>query len=424
MWSPTMYKLTPLALALSLLSGYAVAQSAPNAAIPQQQDIYKPFDVYTPASKYKPAEQEDPEGAMRVGSFYLYPRVGVSVGHDDNVTAVNGKKTSSAVWNLSPSAVLERTSAADRYTLGYRGSYNRYTNSSNDNTDTHEIQGQANVQYDDRLNTAFRAGVMLGADAREETDRAEANQPDKYRNSYAGYLVGYGAPEAQGRLEAEINYNNKRYTNNRATTADGDFAALDTSGRFYYRVAPNSKVFVEGRYTDYDYKLATPNQDSTEQRVLLGYTWEATAATQGTVKAGNLKKDFAQASRRDFNGLTWEGSVRWSPLEYSVVDLNTRRSTDDSSGTGDYIKRSNYGLQWNHKLTDLFSTVLGYSYTDSKYVGATRHDKNKSYKAGVSYDARRWMKLSLEWTTTDNNSTVQTSSFKRNVIMLNSQIGL
>ena len=35
-----MYKLTPLALALSLLSGYAVAQSAPNAAIPQAVDIY------------------------------------------------------------------------------------------------------------------------------------------------------------------------------------------------------------------------------------------------------------------------------------------------------------------------------------------------------------------------------------------------
>ncbi|WP_170252937.1 outer membrane beta-barrel protein [Vogesella mureinivorans] len=413
-----MYKLTPMALALSLLSGYAVAQSAPNAAIPQQHDIYKSFDTY------KPNEQADPDGAMRVGNFFLYPRVGVSVGHDDNVTAVNSKKVSSAVWNLSPAALLERTNGGDRYTLGYSGSYTQYANSSNDNTDLHEFQGQAAVQYDDRLNTLFRAGVLLSADPRETTDRASAAKPDEFRNSYTGYLVGYGAPEAQGRLEAEINYNNKRYTNNRATTADGDFAALDTAGRFYYRVAPNSKVFVEGRYTDYDYKLASPDQDSTEQRVLLGVTWEATAATQGTVKAGNLKKDFAQASRRDFSGLTWEGAVRWSPVEYSVVDLNTRRATDDSSGTGDYIKRSSYGLQWNHKLTDLFSTVLGYTYTDSKYVGATRHDKNKSYKAGVAYDARRWMKVSLEWTTADNNSTVQDKSFKRNVIMLNTLIGL
>ena len=413
-----MYKLTPLALALSLLSGYAVAQSAPNAAIPQQHDIYKSFDTY------KPNEQADPDGAMRVGNFFLYPRVGVSVGHDDNVTAVNSNKVSSAVWNLSPAALLERTNGGDRYTLGYSGSFTQYANSSNDNTDLHEFQGQAAVQYDDRLNTLFRAGVLLSADARETTDRASAAKPDEFRNSYAGYLVGYGAPEAQGRLEAEINYNNKRYTNNRATTADGDFAALDTAGRFYYRVAPNSKVFVEGRYTDYDYKLASPDQDSTEQRVLLGVTWEATAATQGTVKAGNLKKDFAQASRRDFSGLTWEGAVRWSPVEYSVVDLNTRRATDDSSGTGDYIKRSKHSLQWNHKLTDLFSTVLGYTYTDSKYVGATRHDKNKSYKAGVAYDARRWMKVSLEWTTADNNSTVQDKSFKRNVIMLNTLIGL
>ena len=413
-----MYKLTPMALALSLLSGYAVAQSAPNAAIPQQHDIYKSFDTY------KPNEQADPDGAMRVGNFFLYPRVGVSVGHDDNVTAVNSNKVSSAVWNLSPAALLERTNGGDRYTLGYSGSFTQYANSSNDNTDLHEFQGQAAVQYDDRLNTLFRAGVLLSDDPRETTDRATANKPDEFRNSYAGYLVGYGAPEAQGRLEAEINYNNKRYTNNRATTADGDFAALDTAGRFYYRVAPNSKVFVEGRYTDYDYKLASPDQDSTEQRVLLGVTWEATAATQGTVKAGNLKKDFAQASRRDFSGLTWEGAVRWSPVEYSVVDLNTRRATDDSSGTGDYIKRSSYGLQWNHKLTDLFSTVLGYTYTDSKYVGATRHDKNKSYKAGVAYDARRWMKVSLEWTTADNNSTVQDKSFKRNVIMLNTLIGL
>lgn len=407
-----MHKLTPVALALSLVSGYALAQSAPNAAIPETVDIYSL------------KEQIDPDGAIRVGSFYLYPRIGVSLGHDDNVTAVNTNKVSSAVWNLSPSALLEQVNGGDRYTVGYSGSFTQYTNSSNDNTDTHEAQAQAAVQYDERLNTLFRAGVLLGADARETTDRPNANKPDEFRNTYAGYLVGYGAPEAQGRMEAEINYNNKRYTNNRTTTADGDFNALDAAGRFYYRVAPNSRVFVEGRLTEYDYRLDTPNQDSKEQRLLLGYTWEATAATQGTIKAGNLKKDFEASSRRDFSGLTWEGVIRWSPVEYSVVDLNTRRSTDDSSGTGDYIKRSNYGLQWNHKLTDLFSTVLGYNYTDSKYVGATRHDKNKSYKAGVSYDARRWMKVSLEWTTTDNNSTVQSSSYKRNVIMLNTLIGL
>lgn len=407
-----MHKLTPLALALSLLSGHALAQTPPNTAIPSAVDV----------NTLK--EQIDPDGAIRVGGFYLYPRIGASVGHDDNVTGVNTNKVSSNVWNLSPSALLEHINNGDRYTLGYSGSFTQFTNSSNDNTNTHELQAQGAIQYDPRLNTLFRAGVLLGADARESTDRTPSAQPDEFRNAYAGYLVGYGAPEAQGRLEAEINYNNKHYTNNRPATADGDLNALDTAGRFYYRVAPNSKVFVEGRYTDYNYKLDTPNQDSTEQRLLLGYTWEATAATQGTIKAGNLKKNFAQASRRDFSGLTWEGLVRWSPVEYSVFDLNTRRATDDSSGTGDYIKRSSYGLVWNHKLTDQFSTMAGYTYTDSKYVGDIRHDKNKNYKVGVAYDARRWMKVSLEWNSTNNDSSVQSSSFKRNVIMLNTLIGL
>lgn len=408
-----MYKLTPLALALSLLSGYAVAQSAPNAAIPQAVDIYTL------------KEQVDPDGAMRVGSFYLYPTVGITFGHDDNVNAVNTNTKSSSVFNLSPSLLLEQLNAAgDTYSLGYRGSYTRYTSSSKDNNDTHEVQGQVAIQYDPRLNTLFRAGVLLDSDARELTDRPESDRPDKYRNTYANYLVGYGANEAPGRVEAEVKYNNKRYTNNRSTTLDGDLDAFDLAGRFFYRVAPNSQVFVEARYTDFDYKLATPDQDSTEQRLLLGYTWDITAATQGTIKAGNLKKDFTSNTRKDFNGFTWEGKAKWMPVEYSTVELTTRRATDDSTGTGDYIKNRKYSIAWTHKLTDLFSASLAYSDIHNDYVNGNRLDKMKQYSVGVGYDVRRWMKMSLEWKTADNDSTVRASSYKRNVIMLNTQIGL
>lgn len=408
-----MHKLTPLALALTLVSSHALADTFSNSAVPQAVSI----------GSLK--EQVDPDGAIRVGSFFLYPTLGLTAGHDDNVNAVNTNKKSSSVYNLSPSLILEQTTpAGDSYSFGYRGSYSRYASSKNDDNETHEVQGQAAIQYDPRLNTLFRAGVLLDTDARELTDRANSTRPDKFRNTYANYLVGYGAPEAQGRLEAEVKYNNKRYTNNRSTTADGDLDAFELAGRFFYRIAPNSQVLVEGRYTDFDYKLNTPDQDSTEQRLLVGYKWEISAATQGTIKAGQLRKDFSASNRKDFSGFTWEGSGTWAPLEYSTFEFSTRNATDDSTGTGDYIKNKKYSLAWTYKLTELLSTNLSYSDIKNDYVNGNRQDKTKLYSVGLGYEARRWLKFTLQWKTADNKSTVQNNSYKRNVIMLNSQIGL
>ena len=76
----------------------------------------------------------------------------------------------------------------------------------------------------------------------------------------------------------------KRYTNNREITQAFDVSTWDVAARFYYRIAPETRLLAEIRDTEYDYRSSP--LDNSEQRYLLGATWDITAATSGTLKVG------------------------------------------------------------------------------------------------------------------------------------------
>ena len=91
----------------------------------------------------------------------------------------------------------------------------------------------------------------------------------------------------------------------------------------------------EVRGTDIDYLLSNPNSGR-EIRYYAGVTWEATAATTGTVKLGRLERKF-DGGQPKFTGPSWEAAVFWSPRTYSKFDLYTARFTTEASGLGDFI---------------------------------------------------------------------------------------
>ncbi len=270
------------------------------------------------------------------GGVFYYPSAFAGIGYNDNVLGTATNKTHSSFINVSPEIVAEMKNHGDRYTASFSGNVTDYFSSHDDNYANYEAWLAGDNYFSQRARTGWKLGYITGTDARGSTQRAIANRPDHWSApSFDGTFI-YGAPSAAGRVEGDLKYLSKRYDNNRAQTSVADLNQAEAAGRFYYRIGTRSMLLAEVRDTEYHYTSPQPNDSNTERRYYVGLTWEATAATTGTVKVGRMTKDFTDSSRQGFSGGSWEAGVRWLPVDRSAVDFQSSKATADPVGYGNY----------------------------------------------------------------------------------------
>lgn len=349
--------------------------------------------------------------------IFVYPTAFLGIGHNDNVLGTQSDKVSSSITNLQPEVVAELKRNGDRYTASYAGNYGAYGSSGGDDFAHHDVQLAGDNYFTSRARMGWLLGYQQETDPRGSTDRSISARPDRWHAPMLRGRFIYGGEKATGRLEGDIQRMQKRYDNNRDFTAASDLDMTELAGRFYYRVSPRTLVLAEIRNNDIKYVTNTL-ANSVEQRLYIGATWEATAATTGIFKLGQLRKNFEDGSRDDFSGFSWEGIIRWQPTRFSVVDIETSKSTADPTGFGNYTVNSGLNAVWQHKWTSYVTSKVVLGSLKADYNGAERVDTTRRYGLGVSYDVLRWLSIGADWGHTDRSSTDNTFDFKRNVVML------
>ena len=226
----------------------------------------------------------------------------------------------------------------------------------------------------------------------------------------------YGAPEAAGRLEFDLGNQDKFYDNT-GTSVD-DFSTGSYAGRVFYRVGTRSLVLVEVRGSRISYTSPLSTLSSDERRYFVGLTWEATAATTGMVKIGQLTKDFDQSTKDGASGGSWESSIRWSPLTYSIFDFQSSRTTTETSGLGDFSINQGTSVLWTHQWNQSLSSRLSLGQMNTEFRGTARLDSALNSGMKLTYAVSRWLKVGFDISSTDSTSNVAGSEFKRNSAML------
>lgn len=370
-----------------------------------------------PAYLYPPEPQNK---GMQLGDSPLFvtPFLGVAVGRDDNLFLTNTNKKATTTFLLSPGFSLDARGASTAFMVRYQGQVGRYAQSDDDNYVDHALRASFDAAFDQR--NFLRVGLdwIRSHDPRGSTDRGISGRPDIYRQVTPSATYAFGTPGAAGRVELYASNQDKVYQNNRATTAASDRENREFGGAVYVRVAPKTYVMAEARATDISYKqpLATRNQSGEERRYFAGVSWDASAATTGTLKAGQLKRHYDTGG--EDKTTAWEGIVAWSPRSYSKVDFYTSRTSNESTGAGRFILSSIGGLSWNHAWNSLFSTGLDLRVQKDEYKGFDRRDEIKSLGLKAGYKLRRWLTLGAEYTytTRDSNSTV--NEYDKNLYLL------
>lgn len=358
------------------------------------------------------------------GGIFFYPSINVGYGYNDNLLSSSINKVSTGLLNVTPQVMAEMKRRGDRYTATISVNHTDYSNSSNDNYTHYEAWVAGDNYFSARARAGWVFGQINSTDPRGSTLRATTSLPDRWHAPTLRGKFIYGAPEAAGRIEVDVDARHKRYDNNPTTTAIAELDETGLAGRFFYRLGSRSLALVEASEHVFDYTSAASPNDNTDRRLYLGYTWEASAATTGIVKIGRMTKRFSLAGHDQFSGGAWEATVRWLPLTYTTFELALARVAEDPSGLGSYLLNTKNALSWMHKWSESFSTTVAASLNKTQYGGTSRSDGIHGISLTARYNLRRWLTTGVDFTTTDLQSSDPAAEWKRKVIMFTATVTL
>lgn len=375
---------------------------------------------------------------VQVGPMRVLPTLGVTLQRDGNVLRTADREISSFVTVVSPGLKVEGGSGASRFVFSYEGEYGRYQEGDLPDSDynDHQLAASVEIAASDRVRVNAGARHVRGHDRRGEGAQQGvfiSDELDQFRSTGADVSLSYGAPGARGLLEFTAGTNDLSYRTNRSYTQFRDRADQNYGATFGWRVGGRTSVLasVAQRNIDFD---RTPvggvNLDSSERDLMLGVEFEATGMTSGRALVGRVEKDFDDPRLDDFSGLGWTVGLQFQPRTYSVFDLSTQRSTEESddiinqlTGTAFSVRRMTT-LAWTHGWTDQLKTGLdvGVGSVGYRAVGDSgrtlRQDDLRAFGVSASYRFREWLSVGASYRNYDRSSNQERLDYKQDVLLL------
>lgn len=422
-----------------------------------QSTFEEPVDNYRPAVNTDLVSFEG-RGITIADTVKLYPTLNLKVGTDDNpgkapdIANPNPQdaKRSSNVFELNAKfgteiAAGRNGSEKEKVVILVDTSAFGYSSSSVDNNGTTRVSVATNISPSRRLDLKTEANYIAGEDPKGTVN--DNRTVNSFSQTSALLGAGYGAPAAKGRVELDLAISNKEYdkdVTNVGALSSQDVEKSSATGRFLYRVAPKTRLFFEAQLAKNEYgldlsPLANDPQelDSTDTRFSVGAKWDATAKTNGSVNVGVKEREYdvpnpAIGRDNNSNGF-WDISVNWSPLEYSTITLSSGQDFADNFANFGQQETLSYGIRWNHKWTDRFSTTVGYRLVEDDFKGylnpvtntrVERNDDTDNYFVSADYAMREWLKLGAEVRYEDRksnlngNTTGDNFNYDRSIFLL------
>lgn len=362
------------------------------------------------------------QNGLPLGGLTVFPTLGISYGHDDNVTYLfdDSRAISSNFFVFSPGIRAE--AEGDKFSFLGQYDYSRtsFDSSSKYNFDRHHLlfklgyfvsnrsQLEGSVEYvdsTDRIGTGNQQGGLIDLNL----------DPDEWHSFGIGGKWHYGGVGAKGALDFDIGYIDRQYDNNREFTATRDRNAQYFGVTYSHRISPKTSLLAQLKRTNITYDNAS--LDNNETRYMFGAQWEATGKTSARALVGYLTKGFDDPRHDDFNGLAIEAGLTWSLRSYSIFDLSLSRETDETNGNGSYVVRDSADLGWTHFWKERFSTTANIGISDESYKGSSRNDDLNFYGVSAKYQFSNWLASGIGYQHSDRNSSVDEFEYKDNSLL-------
>jgi hypothetical protein len=365
----------------------------------------------------------------------IQPSVGIRYDYDSNIYDSRMNEVGSGIGIITPAIVF--TTPEEDYTLLYTGEYGRFLEDSTDDYADHFLNGVAQFHLGSRGEFDLSATTKRGHWGRGIRQTAGIDpsssffptDPDVYERNTWGGAFRYGAEGNRGRLRFGFGGSKLDNTNNRERTKFYDYETLFGSAGLSLLFNQRTAVVLDAVFTDINYDSTRPGEaslDSEDRLYLIGLTWEATAKTEGSIRAGIQERSYDDSSLSETSNPSWKVDVRWSPREYSQFDFVTTRLTEETFAGGESIETTYYKVAWTHQWSQVCESIISWVQNDEKFVGSElgRDQTLTEIYLGLRYPQGRHLTWAAGYTRRSRDSDLSSLVFDGDRFSIGVNIGI
>lgn len=372
----------------------------------------------------RPRPEYDAIG-IPLGSFLLFPQLGVNGSYDTNVLRTPTKEVSDYFFTIAPSFRLK--SQWNRHMLEIYGGMSDYQYTKV----TQEDLADWDVGADGRYDISGRSSLYGNAQVSElhellSSPNTVGNQksPNRYYDDHAEIdatvqpsLLGFTA----GGIFDRYDYLNTPIVGGGLiNNTDRDFDDYQGYVKSFYNFSPGYSGFLRATYEsrDFDQFLDRTglHRASVGYRADGGMDLQVTHLISGEIYLGYLRYDFT-APLKDVSGLDYGVQLDWLATPLITVHVYGGRSLSQIILAGASIQNNDsIGASADYELRRNVIIQAHATYVESSYPGITRQDTYPDLGIGVKYMMNRHLSLNASYDYTDRTSNITGSDFRDSLV--------
>lgn len=363
----------------------------------------------------------DPLG-VRVGSFYLYPKLSVTQAYDDNIFRTDSSEEEDFITVLSPSLRLKSNWNNHSLTLGARADVGLYGDNSNEDYEDYFLDASGVLDITRRAKAAGSLSYARRHEGRGEPDDAGGAEPTEYDqfNAAAAFKQKFN------RLSATLGVKFLRYDFDDVPTVNNDDRDRDEHEvylRLGYEIVPAYEAFILGSFNHRDYDDAVDddgvNRDSDGYEVVGGVRIDLSGTAFGDVFVGYHEQDYDDSALDTISGVSIGAALTWNVSRLTTFKVDIKRTIEETTQTGasGYFATV-FGLSVDHELLRNFLVGGKASFSRNDYEGISREDDHLGANIYGKYMLSRNLYATLSYDYRDRDSSVAGDDYTSNVIML------
>ena len=279
----------------------------------------------------------------------------------------------------------------------------------------YNLRGGLSFDFIDQLRNAHEPYGLGVSDAQ-----------DRYTSNLFQLIVSYDITE---KVAVRADYANFLLQYDSELVDYADRSDNRFSGYLFYRIKSKTALFTEIEFMDISYRIS--DTDSSEFRYFVGVSWDVTAKSKGSFKAGFGNKTFDNDvyAQGDGSNMVLELKVEHRFTPKTSLKLTGVRRTEETtiqdtyyslvnSLTAEYLQMVNEKITMNGQL--LYSNEQYEGAVDYTGLGVEERKDNKfGFSVGMKYVFREWLTGEVAYVYNIRNSNIDGVEYNDHTMIFN-----
>lgn len=350
---------------------------------------------------------------LHAGGLKVNPFISLSQTFSDNATYVPADaKQSDSITAIMPGVRLQLPFQAHSADMQYYSVVSRYEKFTEENTIDHHLSAAVDFKVKDRYELKFSDRFEAG---HEPLSSSPTGSTEEFKTNTAAFMAAYLPAES---VKVQLDYGRSSWRFDTSDFRDREEDQL--AGTVFYRVLPGTSVFIEYDLKNIAYAEDTLGLDSTVGALQAGLTWDISARSKGTVKAGIARKDFSSSTRNGGTVKVGSADVRHAFSTGTTVVLTAERSMNEPNLPDiAYFMTTGAYAELTQRFLKKWAVVLRGAFVQDLYF--IRTDRTALSGAGLKYQAKDWLELAVDYNLRERNSTIPANKYEEHssIILMN-----